>query len=203
MPMSLWANEVMEAYRKVQRALIRARKQQRGTESDEKTTVSEPQREPPTRPASSPTARPPTSPTARTIGKGDGEVRQEGDGLGDYMPVPKESEPDPGHEDWTDEQWKSWGKQRRQEWYEDDENLQRRRLPLGRAPDGELGGLARRDLGLVAVEARANLSAASRLSIVSAWEIRKRSCCRLMPTDQEDKGDAGPTGLKKIAAGVF
>ena len=166
MPMSLWAYEVMEAYRKVQRALIRARKQQRGTESDEKTTVSEPQREPPTRPASSPTARPPTSPTARTTGKGDGEVRQEGDGLGDYMPVPEESEPDPGHEDWTDEQWKPWRKQRRQEWYEDDENLQRRRLPLGRAPDGELGGLARRDLGLVAVEARANLSAASRLSVL-------------------------------------
>ena len=36
--------------------------------------------------------------------KNEKKMKKEIDGLGDYMPVPEEPEPDPGHEDWTDEQ---------------------------------------------------------------------------------------------------
>ena len=179
MPMSQWANEVMEAYRKVQRALIRARQQQRGKEVDEKATVSEPHREPPSRPTSptmrspsrprrptsSPTGRPPTSPTSRMQDAGDGEAHQdEGDGRGDYEPVPEESEPDPGHEDWTEEQWKTWRKQRRQEWYEDDETSSGEDYPWDELQTENLEVLPDEILGWLLLR-RANLSAASRLSV--------------------------------------
>ena len=57
MAMSQWANEVLEGYRKVQRALIRARQLQRAKDKDEVKSMSEPHREPPT----SPTRRTPSA----------------------------------------------------------------------------------------------------------------------------------------------
>ena len=52
MAMSQLSNEVMEAYRKVQRALIKARQLQRFKDKEEVKSVSEPQREPPSKPTS-------------------------------------------------------------------------------------------------------------------------------------------------------
>ena len=67
MTMSQWSNEVMETYRKVQRALMRAQQQQRerSPKKDKKKTESmsaqsEPQAEPPS-PTRSPTGRSPTT----------------------------------------------------------------------------------------------------------------------------------------------
>ena len=96
---------------------------------------------------------------------GDGEAHQdEGDGRGDYEPVPEESEPDPGHEDWTEEQWKTWRKQRRQEWYEDDETSSGEDYPWDELQTENLEVLPDEILGWLLLR-RANLSAASRLSV--------------------------------------
>ena len=80
MSMSQWSNEVLEAYRKVQRALIRARQLQRTRDGVSVKTESEPHREPSSKPTSpksatrtsptSPTQRSTTSPSRRTPGYG-------------------------------------------------------------------------------------------------------------------------------------
>ena len=96
---------------------------------------------------------------------GDGEAHQdEGDGRGDYEPVPEESEPDPGHEDWTEEQWKTWRKQRRQEWYEDDETSSGEDYPWDELQTENLEVLPDEILGWFVVEACKPLSSQSTVS---------------------------------------
>ena len=176
MPMSQWSNEVMEAYRRVQRALIRARQQQKPKEMDVKTvkTVSEPQGEPPSRAMSPlrPTSlsRPtsPTSPTRSTAAEGGlPPVQEADDDRGLYQPVPGDEPADeePARE-WTDEEWRQWKKQQQKEWYGDDsssgedhpwDELEVEDIQV--LPDEVLGWLLLR---------RANLSSSSRLAVQSS-----------------------------------
>ena len=95
MAMSHWANEVLEGYRKVQRAVIRARQLQRSKDKEDVKSVLEPHQEPPTSPsrrtpASSPTHRTTPSPTRRTAGYGaepQAPTQESEDEQGDYAAV--------------------------------------------------------------------------------------------------------------------
>ena len=135
--MSHWANEVLEGYRKVQRALIRARQLQRSKGKEDMKSVSEPRQEPPTSPtrrtpASSPTHRTTTSPTRRTAGYGaepQAPIQESEDEQGDYAAVHQIHQRDPHEPDdeddhigqgWADEEWREWRKQQRKDWYDDD-----------------------------------------------------------------------------------
>eukprot|EP00435_Cladocopium_sp_Y103_P055025 s3561_g18.t1 len=120
MSMSQWSNEVLEAYRKVQRAMIRARHLQK--------SKPEPHREPSTTPTSpkSPSrtspqspARSMSSPTRRTAGLSG--IQESGDESGDYAEVPQEEEPEAdGREDWwSPEDWRRWKKEQRRAWDDD------------------------------------------------------------------------------------
>lgn len=121
MSMSQWANEVMEAHRKVQRAMIRARQIQRSKEKTEGKNEPEPQREPSSMPTSpkSPSWTSPLSPTRssrpspmRTIaGYGTDPIagiQESGDESGDFAAVPQqELEADgDGEEWWSAEDWR-------------------------------------------------------------------------------------------------
>ena len=179
MPMSQWSNEVMEAYRKVQRALIRARQSQQGPGSQGAKTISESQREPPPSPTS-PQSSTRTSPTSPAAAKGATRspsrrtapmdaVQESGDERGDYQAVAAEEPEDEGGEEpeyyeerWTHEQWKDWRKKQWKEWCDDTssgedllwDELQNEEIQV--LPDEVLGWLLLR---------RANLSASSRLSV--------------------------------------
>ena len=175
MAMSQWANEVLEGYRKVQRALIRARQLQRAKDKDEVKSISEPHQEPPTSPtrrtpSTSPAHRSTPSPSRRTAGYGadpQDPIQESGDERGDYAAVPQGLEDEEEHEDWeprwTDAEWKEWRKQQKKEWYDDDSSSGED-LPWDELQVEEIQVLPDEVLGWLLLR-RANLSASSRLSV--------------------------------------
>ena len=176
MTMSQWANEVQEAYRKVQRALVRARQQAQARKggsvptSPQKSSSarSEPQAEPP-----SPTRL--RSPTTRRLFPGQGGAS--GDPLREE---PEEREGDPPtveefvqeettrrqeEEDlqgWTAEEWREWRRYRGGE--EEEEVSSGEDLPWDELQVENLQVLPDEVLGWLLLR-RANLSASSRLSV--------------------------------------
>ena len=103
MSMSQWANKVQEAYRRVQRAVIRARQLQRAKDKADSKSEPEPQREPSENPPSpkspsrtsqqSPSRSTVTSPRRRPAGYGADPlsgIQESGDENGDYAAVPRE-----------------------------------------------------------------------------------------------------------------
>ena len=165
MTMSQWSNEVMETYRKVQRALMRAQQQQRerSPKKDKKKTESmsaqsEPQAEPPS-PTRSPTGR---SPTTRAAAEPHAEADgSQGEG---YVPIPQtQADRDEEHREWTDEEWKQWYKEKRKVW-EEDSSSSGEDLPWDELEVAELQVLPDEILGWLLLR-RANLSASSRLSV--------------------------------------
>lgn len=163
MTMSQWSNEVMETYRKVQRALMRAQQQQRerSPKKDKKKTESmsaqsEPQAEPPS-PTRSPTGR---SPTTRAAAEPHAEADgSQGEG---YVPIPQtQADPDEEHREWTDEEWKQWYKEKRKVW-EEDSSSSGEDLPWDELEVAELQVLPDEILGWLLLR-RANLSASSKV----------------------------------------
>ena len=166
MPMSQWANEVMESYRKVQRALIRARQQNVKVKDPETRTVSEPFREPPSHPTSpkSPSRRSLSSPTRRAAAAPAEEPTTEAeDERGDYAAVPMEEEEYHDEPQWTPDEWKQWRKQQKREWH-DDESSSGEDHPWDELQTEEIQVLPDEVLGWLLLR-RANLSASSRLSV--------------------------------------
>ena len=185
MSMSQWSNEVLEAYRKVQRALIRARQLTKAKdkyETLEKRSESEPHREPPT--VTSPTSRrslprsTPTSPTrptpTRTAAPSDArELPAAPDQPAQGEPTPdeiaREEEERDAYDDygqgWTDDEWRQWRKQQRKEWYE--ESSSGEDLPWDELQVEDIQVLPDEVLGWLLLR-RANLSASSRLSVQAA-----------------------------------
>ena len=188
MSMAQWSNEVLETYRKVQRALVRARHQlqirhggaghggpQHGSlTSSPKKTSSEPAAEPP-----SPMRR--GTPTSATSARRQGLHGEEEEGAGEdlrqdeggYARLPQEDpdnrEPDGGGE-WyepyyTEEEWREWRKQRR--WRDDDESSSGEDLPWDELEVEDIQVLPDEVLGWLLLR-RANLSAANRLAVQSS-----------------------------------
>ena len=179
MPMSQWSSYVLEAYRKVQRALVRARQQKKPqvTVSDApvaRSLQSEPQAEPPSRsptPPSSPTARAaadttttsPSSPTARAP-----ELRPQDDiGEPGEQDAREEGHDDPWQQEegWTAEEWRQWRRERRH-WEDSDNDTSSpgEDLPWDELEIEDIQVLPDEVLGWLLLR-RANLSAASRLSV--------------------------------------
>eukprot|EP00435_Cladocopium_sp_Y103_P065930 s567_g28.t1 len=163
MTMSQWSTEVMESYRKVQRALMRAQQQRRDKSPKKEKTKdkaesvsarSEPQAEPPS-PVRSTSGRSPTA-RARTEAS---QTEETGEG---YETLPQE-DPDDAPREWTDEEWKQWYKDRRRLW-DEDSSSSGEDLPWDELEVEELKVLPDEILGWLLLR-RANLSASSRLSV--------------------------------------
>lgn len=163
MGMAQWSNEVLESYCEVQRALVRARQQQRLRVGGPKT----PPTIWPTRTASEQAAEPP-SPRG-----GDGSVPSQAgygsQGEDGEWPDPEEYDAlpteEPGGERawWTEEEWKQWCKGRRKDCY-DDGSSSGEDLAWDELETGHIQVLLDEVLGWLLLR-RANLSAASRLSV--------------------------------------
>lgn len=170
MTMAQWSNEVLEAYRKVQRALARARRQEqdrRGTSfgtsaSTSPKTRSEPQQEP-----ESP-ARNPWSPLSRTTERARGlhgedeeeeqpAGHQEGDDQREVREEPR----------YTEEEWFQWHQQQQRRWryQEEDQDISSGDdLPWEELEVENVEVLPEEVLGWLLLR-RSNLSAANRLSV--------------------------------------
>ena len=162
--MAQWANEVLETYKKVQRALVRARQQQRAKGGGDPRagrhypppTSSEPAAEPP-----SPQApRPGSTPGDHGL-HGDGDYDEEQPDLGHYEQVPTE-EPANERTWWTDEEWRQWRRERRKRY--DDDTSSGEDLAWDELETEEIQVLPDEVLGWLLLR-RANLSASSRLSV--------------------------------------
>ena len=177
MTMSQWANEVQEAYRKVQRALVRARQQAQARKGGSAPTSpqksssarSEPQAEPP-----SPTRL--RSPTARRLfpeqggraeepqrddpGHQEGEPQQT---VEEFVREEQVEEPE-DLQGWTVEEWREW-RQRYRGGDDDEEDASSGEdLPWDELQVENLQVLPDEVLGWLLLR-RANLSASSRLSV--------------------------------------
>lgn len=188
MSMSQWANELQEAYRKVQRAMIRARQLQRG--KDDGRTISEPQREPQSLPTSpkSPTRSPPTSspsPSRRAqVTVSPLDTMEEEEEPVEPALVPS-TEPE-GEDGWDEASWKAWEKKKKKDWYGDDTSSGED-LPWDELETEDLQVLPDEVLGWLLLR-RANLSAASRLSVqASVNNSLKFSDIEVALRDQEEE----------------
>ena len=178
MTMSEWANQVQESYRKVQRALVRARQVSKRAPQGEPVgstaTRSEPQAEPPSpqRPRSSPRPSPhpspPTSPTrqrdrgAQDAGPDDVPDPEQGG----YAAVPQDDPSEHAQQEWTDEEWRQWYKSRRGD-YDDDSSSFGEDYAWDELEVEEVHVLPDEILGWLLLR-RANLSSANRLAVQSS-----------------------------------
>lgn len=181
MSMAQWSNEVLEAYRKVQRALARARRQERDRRSGANVVSSkaskdgspksrsEPHEEPvspgagrvqstsfgPTSPARSPTRpREPREDEEADQAEEHRSGQDEGDDYGAY------------EEYWTDEEWRLWYQMSRKKWNydEDSEVSSGEDLPWEELEVENVEVLPEEVLGWLLLR-RSNLSSANRLSV--------------------------------------
>ena len=185
MPMSQWANELQEAYRRVQRAMIRARQLQRGR--DDGRSVSEPQREPvstPTSPKTPSQVRPASSPspTRRTRAHAASLDSLDEDEGEPECPVPEGPEAEEDHGD----KWKAWKTSYKKDWYDDDSSSGED-LPWDELQTEDIQVLPDEVLGWLLLR-RANLSASSRLSVqASVNNSLKFNDIELALRDQEEE----------------
>ena len=174
MSMSQWANEVLENYRRLQRAMVRARNQWKDKQKkaglerqgSSTRTRSEPQAEPP-----SPVRRmasTPASPTLRSEGAGlprglHGEEEAVGEERAEEMGEEPPHEPDDGwweEPQWTEDEWRDWRRRQRQQ----DESSSGEDLPWDELEIEDMQVLPDEVLGWLLLR-RANLSSASRLAV--------------------------------------
>eukprot|EP00435_Cladocopium_sp_Y103_P024092 s1073_g5.t2 len=193
MSMGQWSNELLEAYRKVQRAMIRARQLQQAKEKPDTRSEPEPAREPSSSPTSlksptspkSPTRSSTMSPTRRT---GVDPIQEEEEG-GTYEPVPQD-EPEAGDDGyvdwWSPEEWRKWRKEQRKLW-EDDDTSSGEDLPWDELQTEELQVLPDEVLGWLLLR-RANLSSSNRLSVqASVGNSLRFSDLEMALRDQEEE----------------
>ena len=186
MTMAQWSNEVLETYRKVQRALVRARLQLRtrhgaghavhrtgSLENSPKKTGSEPAAEPP-----SPMRR--GTPTSATSVRRRGLHGEDDEGAGEdlqageegYARIPQEDPDGRSHGDpadwqepyYTEEEWRDW---RKKKWKDEDESSSGEDLPWDELEVEDIQVLPDEVLGWLLLR-RANLSAANRLAVQSS-----------------------------------
>lgn len=178
MTMSEWANQVQESYRKVQRALVRARQVSKRAPQGEPVgstaTRSEPQAEPPSpqRPRSSPRPSPhPSPPTSPTRQRDRGAQEAGPDEVpdpeqGGYAAVPQDDPSEHAQQEWTDEEWRQWYKSRRGD-YDDDSSSSGEDYAWDELEVEEVHVLPDEILGWLLLR-RANLSSANRLAVQSS-----------------------------------
>ena len=173
MSMAEWSNHVLECYRKVQRALVRARQSQPSkgitkTAEPSTGTRSEPQAEPPS-PARSRRSET-TSPTRRTTTSArvrPTEEDEEASERGEYEEVPQEAASEAGVWDWTDEEWRKW---KSGKWGKEDDSSETSSgedLPWDELEVEEIQVLPQEVLGWLLLR-KANLSSSNRLSVQSS-----------------------------------
>ena len=184
MTMSEWANQVQESYRKVQRALVRARqvskREPQGQAVGSTATRSEPQAEPPspqrvrTTPRPSPHPSPPTSPKetpqdrgAQLSGQDDGRGGALHPEQGGYDQVPQDDPSEPGQQEWTDDEWRQWHRQRRGGYDDGASSSSGEDFAWDELEVEEVHVLPDEILGWLLLR-RANLSSANRLAVQSS-----------------------------------
>ena len=190
MGMAQWANEVLETYKKVQRALVRARQQQRlkagvpsmASTRDAPRTSSEPAAEPPSPQVPRDGHRRERSAPSHGLHGNDGD--EEAPDLGEYDPLPTE-EPEGERTWWTDEEWRQWRRDQRKSYYDDTSSGED--LAWDELETEDIQVLPDEVLGWLLVR-RANLSASSRLSVQAS--VQNSLFCRDIENalrDQEEE----------------